>query len=169
MASFNLRDNKMAEVIYPIYIPLCFYFIPCRHISPASVQYNLHSTMLLLYHLRIVCQLLHFLHLHSTMLLLYLRCQLFYFRIIRNLHSTMLLLYPGFVRSVAFWYAHLHSTMLLLYRFPLVPAAPVRDNLHSTMLLLSLIASTVLPLLSVIYIPLCFYFIRDTITVTRRE
>ena len=55
------------------------------------------------------------------------------------LHSTMLLLYQRWLRASLYRIQHLHSTMLLLYPYRVVCPECV----------------------SHIYIPLCFYFIRD--------
>ena len=57
---------------------------------------------------------------------------------------------------------HLHSTMLLLYRRAASSQNRSRRNLHSTMLLLYPPWWTNIFLLPWIYIPLCFYFIRDS-------
>ena len=122
-----------------IYIPLCFYFIHYRRLKrEADIRY-LHSTMLLLYlsdSWRFICSLD---HLHSTMLLLYpvpVTCPTF--TVSLNLHSTMLLLYPEKPDSIRSGTIYLHSTMLLLYR----------KNLSC------------MGISGIIYIPLCFYFIR---------
>ena len=96
-------------------------------------------------------------NLHSTMLLLYLRPTKIRSLYCQNLHSTMLLLYHTLRIHGEALKHHLHSTMLLLYRrtdipdldgpciyIPLcfyfiklvIPGALVFSYLHSTMLLL---------------------------------
>ena len=56
----------------------------------------------------------------------------------------------------------LHSTMLLLYLMNIFERTPDKPTLHSTVLLLYLSHSCVLHYFNRLYIPLCFYYIRDT-------
>ena len=103
---------------------------------------NLHSTMLLLYRISplahsILTSIFTF-HYASTLSRIA--------EVVQtsgsNLHSTMLLLYPSTLSCERYWerlaFQHLHSTMLLLYR----KSTPININI------------------SIIYIPLCFYFIK---------
>ena len=126
----------------PIYIPLCFYFIP--HLE--------HTEM---------CRLN---NLHSTMLLLYPWIRGWSWRGVTYLHSTMLLLYPGFQIS---HYPN-SGTIYIPLCFYFIPSgtgwksAMVRFTFHY--------ASTLSPAGGnaraggfSIYIPLCFYFILSNI------
>ena len=58
-------------------------------------------------------------------------------------------------------YKNLHSTMLLLYLFWIVWNVPLGRHLHSTMLLLYPAGNDGFTVFTFIYIPLCFYFIRN--------
>ena len=124
-------------------------------------EFDLHSTMLLLYQ-AVSCksQSYHF-YLHSTMLLLYqAEIPLFYDRGF-DLHSTMLLLYPALKIICHTIGIYLHSTMLLLYhgRNP-----PTYQGLRIYIPLCFYFIQTLSMILicrKCIYIPLCFYFIDD--------
>ena len=138
--------------------------------------------MLLLYrwHLLLSSQLR--LYLHSTMLLLYPQCfryvltykpiyipLCFYFIRISpgacsntrsHLHSTMLLLYRSALRYIKFPVFNLHSTMLLLY-LRLFPEKQKRTLIYIPLCFYFITAVSLLPERSGrIYIPLCFYFIQ---------
>ena len=77
-----------------------------------------------------------------------------------NLHSTMLLLYLVLLLPARPSALHLHSTMLLLYRKRIEQHTLKRYYLHSTMLLLYRASPQhMLHHISIIYIPLCFYYI----------
>ena len=99
-----------------IYIPLCFYFICMGPPGSTWRRSNLHSTMLLLYRIRLSSpERCTGRNLHSTMLLLYRKGGFHHAHDQSNLHSTMLLLYPSSLRAALKECLHLHSTMLLLY------------------------------------------------------
>ena len=121
------------------------------------------------------------LHLHSTMLLLYPwgdRVVFFELRIYIPLCFYFINLgrdYINVVNKFTFHYAstlslpyaflilkhrNLHSTMLLLYRIDSHRLGDQFRNLHSTMLLLYHDGTCNRGVGTVIYIPLCFYFIR---------
>ena len=170
-----------AILIFCIYIPLCFYFIPLPWTMQAwHCGFTFHyASTLSSFRVSVVAVAP---HLHSTMLLLYRRLQELVLDLLPDLHSTMLLLYPiwlmiartsrctiyiplcfYFIRS---WVAsivsspfqftfHYASTLSLV----LVEAELPEKNLHSTMLLLYRRTSPPLRSILPIYIPLCFYFI----------
>ena len=123
-----------------IYIPLCFYFIRIGLLSVA------------------VCKL----HLHSTMLLLYRWSRRWKRLNLQNLHSTMLLLYHACGLSILVSDLHLHSTMLLLYRdwgwFSVLVYKWFTFHYASTLSILDTIKTRYAVY---IYIPLCFYFIKE--------
>ena len=142
---------------YIIYIPLCFYFIG-KSTRKNEQKRDLHSTMLLLY--------------RSSVLGIQSRKG--------NLHSTMLLLYrekqqdTALFQSFTFHYAstlsaHVHGdkppSMSFTFHYASTLSmnskmiSKVQTNLHSTMLLLYQSWLTSRTPLSLIYIPLCFYFI----------
>ena len=80
--------------------------------------------------------------------------------IILYLHSTMLLLYRILFQVISLVYLFtFHYASTLSNRFPRHYAGAV--HLHSTMLLLYLWISPVSRFQKFIYIPLCFYFIRN--------
>ena len=142
-----------------IYIPLCFYFIDPRELSPPFKTGNLHSTMLLLYHAyALLVRRVHS-DLHSTMLLLYPRTALFHVGSPIHLHSTMLLLYRTHSGVSKSYLLNLHSTMLLLYRFR-CGKCKRRQRIYIPLCFYFIFRPCyVLSVVVNIYIPLCFYFI----------
>ena len=107
----------------------------------------------------------------------------------RNLHSTMLLLYrrwdnyhgrqSNIYIPLCFYFiyhadsdlqesaVYLHSTMLLLYPCRMSGGMTAILHLHSTMLLLYQNTRQLPPYAAQIYIPLCFYFIRNPLSSIR--
>ena len=120
-----------------IYIPLCFYFIMARTLKPEGRSSYLHSTMLLLYLLRLRCLCPSTEYLHSTMLLLYPLCPFPRSSFVTNLHSTMLLLY----RKPGCTYAESKTIYIPLCFYFILPFRMYGKVFND------------------IYIPLCFYFI----------
>ena len=122
-----------------LYIPLCFYYI----LLPAGVVYTTYVTL------------------HSTMLLLYLDsyCR---FRLPSVLYIPLCFYYistlPPAVTNNATFTFHYASTISMVY------GDIFHDSytLHSTMLLLYLGSCCRFRRPSVLYIPLCFYYIRYT-------
>ena len=149
-----------AIFFFPIYIPLCFYFILTKStksscnclftfhyastLSLISTQntshnHNLHSTMLLLYLLPVVYCIDHSVftfHYASTLS----KKSRLSPRLIHDLHSTMLLLYRGGERDGR------HERDEFTFHYA------------STLSVFNSVKSTAT---SVIYIPLCFYFIEE--------
>ena len=142
-----------------IYIPLCFYFITILRRNPSEwygFTFHYASTLSDVWITRERSMLLFTFHYASTLSRTYYRIAnigyWFTFHYAStlsdkltgehslkvNLHSTMLLLYPTVQNYTRTIQSHLHSTMLLLY-----PC--IRPDVDGGM--------------SVIYIPLCFYFI----------
>ena len=76
-----------------------------------------------------------------------------------HLHSTMLLLYQDLDQLRKTSRFDLHSTMLLLYQESRRRGLPIIIYLHSTMLLLYHVRKRPSGNITLIYIPLCFYFI----------
>ena len=144
--------------VYPIYIPLCFYFIGER-IAYIAGYFNLHSTMLLLYPIRLISAFRNSFCIYIPL------C--FYF-ILRN--DTKFLRGDGIYIPLCFYFIqkltrippslswftfHYASTLSEPPEFILTPPG----YLHSTMLLLYPLPFSRALVLRVIYIPLCFYFI----------
>ena len=102
---------------------------------------NLHSTMLLLYHIQ--SKLVGIFNLIYIPLCFYFIVSTLPYRKQRHthLHSTMLLLYQSYYAGYTIINTHLHSTMLLLYLILRILAPREVPDLHSTMLLLYRIQS----------------------------
>ena len=119
-----------------IYIPLCFYFI--LRSCCAAVRRSI----------------------YIPLCFYFIRSPALFYGSVFHLHSTMLLLYLLCISAVVWSSLDLHSTMLLLYRLSASTVRTSLSNLHSTMLLLYPDHPPCAPRFDLIYIPLCFYFIR---------
>ena len=148
--------------------------------SGTARRLHLHSTLLLLYRSRLSGTQGCVSDLHSTMLLLYpwricsliASCSIYIplcFYYIRVHTQTSVHEYLIYI-PLCFYYIlgcrvdiqhklNLHSTMLLLYQYVDEDAERSDVDLHSTMLLLYQYLEINRVLHSIIYIPLCFYYI----------
>ena len=146
--------------------PFTFHYASTLSLLLRIVSYcikHLHSTMLLLYRPSLMVTSIPFMDLHSTMLLLYPSPGAAWNLPIANLHSTMLLLYltalfhpPSVFSSFTFHYA---STLSGL--FYLLPGSVAEFTFHYASTL-SRVPHPQLFGWCLIYIPLCFYFIKYT-------
>ena len=141
-----------------IYIPLCFYFIGNVDDSIVAEQ-NLHSTMLLLY-LRSVQNLCWPSCIYIPLCFYFILCNRGFLPSLLKIYIPLCFYFIScsFLR-VLLTHTHLHSTMLLLYHDRLSEIHDKELHLHSTMLLLYLSAGAQNQDTGKIYIPLCFYFI----------
>ena len=144
-----------------IYIPLCFYFIPLCSTTKENSRRNLHSTMLLLYPY----------HCHARTVKRFIYIPLcFYFILQRRTERpcTLHIYIP-----LCFYFIHNTTWQYLAQiKFTFHYASTLSEvmkkvegtnlDLHSTMLLLYLRIRIHFPHRSLIYIPLCFYFIRGS-------
>ena len=139
------KGSRGSAPRFRIYIPLCFYFIPF-HLDCRFTRSHLHSTMLLLYP-EIAFDISGVFMIYIPLCFYFICSKPLFSFISFNLHSTMLLLYPSACDIISLqapgFTFHYASTLSPF-------SAQQRRLMH-------------------IYIPLCFYFIKNCLKLTMNE
>ena len=179
--------SRYAKLIYPqckIYIPLCFYFINIVSAQSAGVYlftFHYASTLSIGSIVTIIFCIIYIplcFYFIAGNALDSVKDFLFTFHyastlsasapgveycIILYLHYTMLLLYPGVRQCSGVRQCYLHSTMLLLYQKINTRVLLRRSFTFHYASTLSAVKECTELLEKIIYIPLCFYFIYDSL------